>query len=257
VHSRYISGLAAVALLGPVLVGWAAAVARPLATTGPAAWLALATIRRLPRRTASAVIPIAMAVGLTGALAFFNTSIAHAAARQSAQSVTASYVLGGSALSSSALDEASRLPGARAAAGVTPLNIGVTDPDLEFLGGEAVSAGSGQLSQVLDPGVTSGSLARLTPGQAAVSTAEAGTGPRRPAHPRVRGRADRGRRRRPHLRHDHGNLRGHLPPGGTPVSAYPQPAGKTRRSQLSKCDCHHTKCDRHQFCQVIRTHNRR
>jgi putative ABC transport system permease protein len=170
------AGMAAVALLGPVLVGWAAAVARPLAGTGPAAWLALATIRRLPRRTASAVIPIAMAVGLTGALAFFNTSIAHAAARQSTQSVTASYVLGGSALGSSALDEASRLPGVRAAAGVTPLNIGVTDPALEFLGGEAVSAGGGQLSQVLDLGVTSGSLARLAPGQVAISTAEAGTG---------------------------------------------------------------------------------
>jgi putative ABC transport system permease protein len=170
------AGMAAVALLGPVLVGWAAAVARPLAGTGPAAWLALATIRRLPRRTASAVIPIAMAVGLTGALAFFNTSIAHAAARQSTQSVTASYVLGGSALGSSALDEASRLPRVRAAVGVTPLNIGVTDPALEFLGGEAVSAGSGQLSQVLDLGVTSGSLARLAPGQVAISTAEAGTG---------------------------------------------------------------------------------
>jgi putative ABC transport system permease protein len=170
------AGMAAVALLGPVLVGWAAAVARPLAGTGPAAWLALTTIRRLPRRTASAVIPIALAVGLTGALAFFNTSIAHAAARQSTQSVTASYVLGGSALSSSALDEASRLPGVRAAVGVIPLNIGVTDPALEFLGGEAVSAAGGQLSQVLDLGVTSGSLARLAPGQVAISAAEAGTG---------------------------------------------------------------------------------
>jgi len=170
------ASMAAVALLGPVLVSWAAAVARPLAGTGPAARLALATIRRLPRRTGSAVIPIAMAVGLTGALAFFNTSIAHAAARQSTQSVTASYVLGGGALGSSALDEASRLPGVRAAVGVTPLNIGVTDPDLDFLGGEAVTAGRGQLSQVLDLGVTSGSLARLTPGQVAISTTEAGTG---------------------------------------------------------------------------------
>lgn len=170
------AGMATVALLGPVLVSWAAAFVRPLAGTGPAAWLALATIRRLPRRTASAIIPIAMAVGLTGALAFFNTSIAHAAARQSTQSVTASYVLGGSALGSSTLDEASRLPGVRAAVGVTPLNIGVTDPALEFLGGEAVSAGSGQLSQVLDLGVTSGSLARLSPGQVAISAAEAGTG---------------------------------------------------------------------------------
>ena len=34
-----------------------AAAARPLGAAGPAARLALATIRRMPRRTASAVVP--------------------------------------------------------------------------------------------------------------------------------------------------------------------------------------------------------
>ena len=168
------AGMAAVALLGPVLVTAAAAIVRPLAGTGPAARLALAGIRRLPRRTASAIIPIAMAVGLTGAIAFFNTSEAHAAAAQSAQAVTASYVLDGSGLDGEVLTQARDLPGVRAAIGITAMDIGVTDPNLEFLGGEAVSAG--QISQVLDLGVAGGSLSGLKPGQIAISRLEASSG---------------------------------------------------------------------------------
>ena len=168
------AGMAAVALLGPVLVTAAAAVARPLAGTGAAARLALAGIRRQPRLTASAVIPIAMAVGMTGAIAFFNTSVAHAAARQSTQAVTAGYVLGGSGLDDKVLAQARDLPGVRDAVGVAALNIGVTDPNLEFLGGEAVSAG--RLGRVLNLGVVAGSLSDLKPGQIAISTMEASSG---------------------------------------------------------------------------------
>ena len=168
------TGMAAVGLLGPLLVAATAAVVRPFAGHGPAARLALASIRRLPRRTASAVIPIAMAVGLTGAIAFSNTSVAHAAASQSTQAVTAAHVLGGSGLDDKMRTEARDLPGVRAAVGVTALNIGVTDPDLEFIGGEAVSAG--QLGQVLDLGVAHGQLTGLKPGQVAVSALEASSG---------------------------------------------------------------------------------
>jgi putative ABC transport system permease protein len=168
------AGMAAVALLGPVLVTATAAVVRPLAGTGPAARLALASIRRLPRRTGSAVIPIAMAVGMTGAIAFFNTSVAHAAAVQSTQAVTASYVLGGTGLDDKVLAQARDLPGVRAATGITALNIGVTDPNLEFLGGEAVSAG--QIGQLFDLDVTSGGLSALQPGQIAISAMEASSG---------------------------------------------------------------------------------
>jgi len=168
------AGMAAVALLGPVLVTAAAAVLRPLAGTGPAARLALASIRRLPRRTASAVIPVAMAVGMTGAIAFFNTSEAHAASLQSAQAVTASYVLAGSGLDGKVLAQARDLSGVRAAVGITTLDIGVTDPNLEFLGGEGVS--TGQISQVLNLGTAGGSLTGLKPGQIAISTMEASNG---------------------------------------------------------------------------------
>jgi len=168
------AGMAAVALLGPVLVTAAATVARPLAGPGAAARLAFAGIRRQPRRTASAVIPIAMAVGMTGAIAFFNTSVAHAAARQSAQAVTAGYVLGGSGLDAKVLAEARDLPGVRDAVGIAALSIGVTDPNLEFLGGEAVSAG--QVGRVLNLGAVAGSLSELKPGQIAISTMEASSG---------------------------------------------------------------------------------
>jgi len=168
------AGMAAVALLSPALVTAAATLARPLAGTGPAVMLALASIRRLPRRTASAIIPIAMAVGMTGAIAFFNTSVAHAAAIQSTQSVTAGHVLSGSGLNDNVLTAARDLPGVRAAVGIAALNIAVTDPNLEFLGGEAVSAG--QISQVLDLGVAAGHLSGLKPGQIAISTLEASSG---------------------------------------------------------------------------------
>lgn len=168
------AGMAAVTLLGPALAAGTAALLRPLAGPGPAARLALAGIRRMPRRTASAVIPVALAVGMIGAIAFFNTTVAHAAAVQSGQAVTAGHVLSGTGLDDRVLTDARALTGVRAAAGVTALSVGVTDPDLEYIGGEAVSAGP--LGQLLDLGVASGDLSQLRPGQVAVSTAEASSG---------------------------------------------------------------------------------
>jgi putative ABC transport system permease protein len=168
------AGMAAAALLGPLLVTAVAALLRPLAGAGPGARLALSGIRRLPRRTASAIIPVALAVGMTGAIAFFSTSVSHAAAVQSTQSVTAGHVLTGGGLNDSVLDSARSLPGVKAAVGVTSLNLGVADPDLEFIGGEAVSAG--QIGRVLDLGVTAGHLSALRPGQIAISSMEAASG---------------------------------------------------------------------------------
>jgi putative ABC transport system permease protein len=171
-------GMAAVALLGPALVAVAAMAARPLAAAGPSARLALAAIRRMPARTGSAVVAVALAVGLIGAVAFSNTSVAHATVVQSTQAVTADHVLSGSGLTPatlppSMLAAAERLPGVRAAVGVAPLSVGVTDPDLESINGEAVSAGP--VSDVLSLNVT-GQLSELRPGQIAVSTMEASNG---------------------------------------------------------------------------------
>jgi putative ABC transport system permease protein len=171
-------GLVAVALLGPVLVAAVAAAARPLRATGPAARLALAGIAALPRRTASAVIPVALAVGLIGAIAFSGTSVAHATTAQSAAAVRAGTVLEpstpGGELPAGLPADARALPGTRAAAGISPVSLAVTDPSLEYAGGAAIAGAD--LARVLDMGVVAGRLNTLRPGQVAVSAIEASAG---------------------------------------------------------------------------------
>jgi putative ABC transport system permease protein len=165
----------AVALLGPVLVAFTAWLARPLrAAGGPSARLALAAISAQPRRTASAVIPVTLAVAMVGSVYFANASIAHATRAQAAGTVTAGHVISGENLTDATLRQALALPGVRAAAGVAPVGLVGADPDLDQLYGEAVAGGP--LGQVLNLDVTSGSLAALRPGQIAVSALEAGPG---------------------------------------------------------------------------------
>jgi putative ABC transport system permease protein len=172
-------GLVAVALLGPVLAAVVAAAARPLRVTGPGARLALASISAQPRRAASAVIPVALAVGLIGAIAFEETTVAHAATAQSAAAVRASTVLQangapGGVLPARLLADALVLPGTRGAAGISAVSLGVADPSLEYISGSAI--GGADLAQVLDMGVVAGQLNALRPGQVAVSQTEAATG---------------------------------------------------------------------------------
>jgi putative ABC transport system permease protein len=167
--------MVAVALLGPLLVALAAGLARPLARAGgPSARLALAAISAQPRRAASAMIPVAMGVALIGAVYFSNASITHATTAQAATTVTADHEITGPALTGAALDRLRSLPRVRAAAGVAPVSVAATDPDLDQLYGEAVAGGP--LNQVLDLGVTAGQLNTLRPGQIAVSALEAGSG---------------------------------------------------------------------------------
>ena len=172
--------MVAVALLGPLLVALAAWLARPLGrAAGPSGRLALAAISAQPRRTASAVIPVAMAVALVGSVYFADASIAHATSAQAGTTVTAGHVLTGDGLSSTgltadALSQVQAVPGVRATAGVAPLTLAAADPDLENVYGEAVAGGP--LDQVLNLGVTAGSLTALRPGQIAVSALEAGSG---------------------------------------------------------------------------------
>jgi putative ABC transport system permease protein len=171
-------GLVAVGLLGPVLVAAVAAAARPLRATGPGARLALAGISALPRRTASAVIPVALSVGLIGAIGFSVTSIAHATTLQSAAAVRAGTVLqpsaAGGVVPGGLLAGAQALPGARGAAGISQVSLAVEDPTLEYISGAAI--GGANLAQVLDMGVVAGQLNALRPGQVAVSQIEAATG---------------------------------------------------------------------------------
>ena len=165
----------AVALLGPLLVALAAWLARPLARAGgPSARLALAAVSAQPRRTASAMIPVAMAVALISSVYFSNTSIGHATARQAGTTVTADHEITGPQLIDGTLDHLRSLPQVSAAAGVAPVSVAATDPDLEQVYGEAVAGGP--LNRVLDLGVTAGQLTSLRPGQIAVSVLEAGSG---------------------------------------------------------------------------------
>jgi len=164
----------AVALLGPLLVAFTAWLARPAVAVGGApARLALAAIAAQPRRAASAVIPVAMAVAMVGTIYFVGTSIQHTTAGQAASTVTAGNVLSGAGLTEATLRQVQALPGVRAAAGVAPVSVEVTDPDLDQDYGEAVTAGP--LGQLLDLGVTSGSAAAPRPGQIEVSALEAGS----------------------------------------------------------------------------------
>jgi putative ABC transport system permease protein len=167
--------MVSVALLGPLLVAGAAVLARPLRSLGgPSARLALATISAQPRRTASAVIPVAMAVAMVGSVYFADTSIAHATAGQASNTVTAGRVISGTGLTDGTLRTIQNQPGVRAAAGVMPVTLAAADPDLEPVYGEAVAGGP--VSQVLNLGVTAGSLASLKPGQIAVSALESASG---------------------------------------------------------------------------------
>jgi putative ABC transport system permease protein len=163
-----------VALLGPLLVAFTAWLARPtVALGGASARLALAAIAAQPRRAASAVIPVALAVAMVGTIYFADTSIEHAASGQASSTVAADNVLTGANLTAATLRQVRALPGVRAAAGVTPISAAVTDPDLGHGYGAAVTGGP--LRHLLDLGLTSGSAAAPRPGQIAVSALEAGS----------------------------------------------------------------------------------
>jgi hypothetical protein len=72
------------------------------------------------------------------------------------------------------LADAQAPPGARGAAGISPLSIAVEAPDLQYIGGGAI--GGVNLAQVLDMGVVAGQLNTLRAGQIAVSVLEADSG---------------------------------------------------------------------------------
>jgi len=169
--------MAAVALLGPLLVAAAEIVLR-----WPARWLgrasgrlAVAEMAARPRRTASAVIPAALAVAMVGTVYFAYATIDHDAVVQGRQRLAASQAIAGppSGLSPAALAAVRSERGVRDAVGLASTSVTVTDPDLDPIAGEVVS--SGAIGSVLDLAVSSGRLAQLRPGEVAVSSLEAGS----------------------------------------------------------------------------------
>jgi putative ABC transport system permease protein len=169
--------LATVALLGPMLVAVAELLLRwPANAAGVAGRLAMADVRAQPRRMASAVLPIALALSFAGTVFFFDSTLGHAAAVQQSQRLTATDVVTapGPGLALPAVTAIRQQPGVRDAVGLTPAQITVADPDLDTIAGEAV--GGGSLAGVLSLHVTAGSLTRLKPGEIAVSAVEASAG---------------------------------------------------------------------------------
>jgi putative ABC transport system permease protein len=169
--------LVTVALLGPLLAALAELVFRgPASAAGAAGRLAMADVRAQPRRMAAAFLPVALSLSFAGTVFFLDTTLGHVAARQAGQRLTATEVVTapGPGVSPAALTAIGSQPGIRDAVGLAPASVTVSDPSLDTIAAEAVSGGSP--AGVLDLDVTAGSLARLRPGQIAVSAIEAGPG---------------------------------------------------------------------------------
>jgi putative ABC transport system permease protein len=170
--------LAAVALLGPLLVAAAELVGRlPLRALAPlSARLALGELRLRPRRMASAVVAIALSVAFAGALYVIDATQTHAAVAQGRQRLAADEVVSapGPGLSPEALQAVQATPGVAGAVGLTPTIVFTPDPGSESTSAEVVTPGD--LGAVLRLQVVAGSLDRFGPGDIALSRLATGGG---------------------------------------------------------------------------------
>jgi putative ABC transport system permease protein len=173
-----LSFLAAIALLGPLLVSVAELIARlPVRIlTGVSGRLALGELRARPRRVATAVTTIALATAFLGTIYFDGATEAHAAGAQSAQRVRAEAVVtaGDAGLAPGVLRAIGNEPGISAAMGLVSTTIFIPDPGAEATAAEAVTPGP--IAHLLDLHVVAGSLERFGPGDIALSQLVAGAG---------------------------------------------------------------------------------
>jgi len=163
--------LTAVALLGPVLVRIVELLARlpVLLLSGVGGRLALADIRRRPRRIATAVSFVAFGVSFVGANYFINVTLAHGIVVEGRERLIADAAVSapGPGLASGALHEIAAQPGVSTAVGLTPTTVIIPDPGNDSAFGEAVTPGP--LGEVLNLRVSSGSLDHFAPGDIALS----------------------------------------------------------------------------------------
>jgi putative ABC transport system permease protein len=163
--------LIAIALLGPVLVRLAELLVRlpVLAVGGAGGRLALADIRRRPRRMAAAVSAVALGASFVGINYFINVTLTHGAVVQGAQRLVADAAVSapGPGLAPAALPAIASQPGVSTAVGLTPTTVFVPYPGSANNQGEAVTPGP--LGAVLNLNVISGTLARFGPGDIALS----------------------------------------------------------------------------------------
>ncbi|MCQ1948091.1 FtsX-like permease family protein [Arthrobacter sp. zg-Y1116] len=156
-------------LLGPWLVTGALRLVRPLVRRSPSASLALAEANAsaFPRRLASGIVPLALAIALGSVQFFMPATVATEAGRQSRDGVVAGYLVNapGSGVSEDLADQVAEVPGvestspvARSAvlakAGFAGMEDGVQPYAIQGLASE-------NLNGTLDLDVNEGSLDRL------------------------------------------------------------------------------------------------
>ena len=169
--------LIAIALLGPVLVSLAELLVRfpLLLVSGVGGRLALADIRRRPRRMAAAVSAVALGVAFVGANYLIDVTQTHGAVVQGGERLVADAAVSapGPGLAPAALPAIASQPGVSTAVGLTPTTVFVPYPSNASNLAEAVTPGS--LSAVLNLKVVSGSLGHFGPGDIALSKVITGT----------------------------------------------------------------------------------
>ncbi|MFG2366914.1 ABC transporter permease [Streptomyces mirabilis] len=154
-----------VALLGPLLVRAAVAVlGGPLALTGPSSRLARANLRGHAARMASVVTPLTLLIGMTCTVLFVQPTLGNAARAQAREGIRADWVV------------AAQGPGVPAEAArrlrtqhdtVTEVVRTTVRVGLDKYAAQGVTPGG--LTRTWDPGVTAGSLKKLTEDTVAVS----------------------------------------------------------------------------------------
>ena len=155
------------ALLGPVLARAAVALLGwPLQASPIGGFFAAQNSRANSRRVASVITPLALLIGMAAVILFVPATLGGAAQTQTSAGIQADYLIG----SSGPGVPAAAIQALRAAPGIST----VTE-DLQttiWVGEDKRSAQAltpAGLSQVLDPGVKSGSLDQLGPGTIAMS----------------------------------------------------------------------------------------
>jgi putative ABC transport system permease protein len=168
--------ITAIALLGPLVVRVAELVIRLplLLVSGVGGRLALADVRRRPRRLAAAVSAVALTVSFVGAEYLIDVTQTHGAVVQGRQRLVADLVVSapGPGLAPQALRAIADEPGVSTAVGLIPTTVFVPDPGTASALAEAVTPG--RLGAVLNLPVTSGSLYGFGPGDIALSRAITG-----------------------------------------------------------------------------------
>ena len=164
--------LVAVALLGPAIARTATAVlGLPLRGGGAASSLAAANSTANARRLASGITPIALVVASSSVLLFIGTTVAQATEDDVRNGVVADHVVttDGPGLPTGAVAQAASVPGVDAAVGILRTEVLYNGfEEFETADTIAVSGDPGALDEVLDLGVTDGSLADVGRGTVAL-----------------------------------------------------------------------------------------